>query len=60
LSSVISGVIFYASYAPEGQNVWIYSLIYNCTYILPDTAIIFLLLIPLAATFRPRRKTARR
>ncbi|MCX7694444.1 MAG: energy-coupled thiamine transporter ThiT [Caloramator sp.] len=33
---VISGVIFFASYAPEGQNVLVYSLVYNLTYLLPD------------------------
>ena len=53
MSSTLSGVIFYGSYAPEGQNVWLYSLIYNGTYILPDMLIIFLLLIPMAALFRP-------
>ncbi|EYE87931.1 proton-coupled thiamine transporter YuaJ [Fervidicella metallireducens AeB] len=33
---VISGVVFFGSYAPEGQNVLIYSLVYNLTYLLPD------------------------
>ena len=28
-SSVVSGAIFFAEYAPEGQNPWIYSLFYN-------------------------------
>ncbi len=28
-SSVLSGVIFFAQYAPEGQNVWVYSFMYN-------------------------------
>lgn len=26
---IIAGAIFFAQYAPEGQNPWIYSLIYN-------------------------------
>ena len=26
---VVSGAIFFAQYAPEGQNPWIYALIYN-------------------------------
>ncbi|MBQ9628013.1 MAG: energy-coupled thiamine transporter ThiT [Synergistaceae bacterium] len=26
---VISGAIFFAKYAPEGQNPWIYSILYN-------------------------------
>ena len=28
-SSVISGAIFFAQYAPEGQNPWVYSFLYN-------------------------------
>ncbi len=30
-ASVISGVIFFGSYAPEGMNLWLYSTIYNFT-----------------------------
>jgi thiamine transporter len=36
LCHVLSGVIFFASYAPEGQNVWIYSLVYNATVMVPS------------------------
>jgi thiamine transporter len=36
---VLSGVIFFASYAPEGQNVWLYSLIYNGTVMIPSVII---------------------
>jgi thiamine transporter len=34
--SIVSGVIFFASYAPEGQNPWLYSTIYNATYSIPN------------------------
>ena len=27
--STLSGVIFFASYAPEGMNPWVYSIVYN-------------------------------
>lgn len=27
--SVISGVVFFSEYAPQGQNVWLYSVAYN-------------------------------
>lgn len=27
--SVVSGAVFFAQYAPEGQNPWVYSLFYN-------------------------------
>jgi thiamine transporter len=39
----ISGVVFFASYA-GGQNVFLYSLIYNSSYILPDTIICLVIL----------------
>ncbi len=32
VSHVVSGVVFFGEYAPEGQNVWIYSAVYN-TYV---------------------------
>ncbi len=28
-SSIVSGAIFFAQYAPEGQNPWVYSFFYN-------------------------------
>lgn len=33
---VISGYVYFASYAPEGMNPMIYTLGYNATYILPE------------------------
>ena len=36
---LLSGVIFFASYAPEGQSVWLYSAIYNGSFMLPSTLI---------------------
>ena len=33
---VISGYVFFASYAPEGMNPMLYTLGYNATYILPE------------------------
>lgn len=35
----LSGVIFFGSYAPKGQPVWLYSLIYQSTYLLPSLAL---------------------
>ena len=40
----ISGVIFFASYAPEGVSPIIYSLTANATYIIPDMIICILIL----------------
>lgn len=42
--STLSGVIFFASYAPEGMHPFVYSALYQATYLLPE-AIITLILI---------------
>lgn len=44
----IGGIVFFGEYAPAGQPVWLYSLIYNATYMVPATilsAVIAVLLI---------------
>ncbi|MDO4261885.1 MAG: energy-coupled thiamine transporter ThiT [Eubacteriales bacterium] len=44
---VISGYVFFASYAPEGMNPMVYTLGYNATYILPEMiATLVLISIP--------------
>ncbi|MGQ7419088.1 energy-coupled thiamine transporter ThiT [Streptococcus suis] len=45
LATFLSGIIFYADYAPDGMPVWCYSFTYNISYILPSTAIASILLI---------------
>ncbi len=50
LSHYFSGIIFWAEYAPEGQPVWIYSLLYNGSYMLPET------IICVAVSFIPQIK----
>jgi thiamine transporter len=32
----IGGIVFFGEFAPEGQPVWLYSLIYNGSYMLPS------------------------
>jgi thiamine transporter len=47
----ISGVVFFGSYAPKGQPVAVYSILYNGTYMLPSfilSAIIVVLVISAA------------
>ena len=39
LASVLSGVVFFAEYAPEGMNVWLYSFIYNASVVIPEAVI---------------------
>lgn len=36
---VISGVVVWASYAPEGMNPMVYSVLYNGSYLLPELII---------------------
>ena len=43
-SHVLSGVIFFAEYAGD-QNPWIYSIIYNATYLIPELIISLVVLI---------------
>jgi thiamine transporter len=40
----ISGIVFWAEYAPEGQPVWLYSIVYNATYLIPEAVITIILL----------------
>lgn len=44
--STLSGVIFFAAYAPEGMNPWVYSALYQGTY-LGTEGIITLIIISL-------------
>jgi thiamine transporter len=37
---VISGVVFFADYAPEGTPVLLYSLLYNGSYLLPEAVLV--------------------
>lgn len=33
---VLSGVIFFSAYAPPSENIWLYSFLYNITFLLPS------------------------
>lgn len=47
LCAMISGVVFFGMYAPEGQHVLVYSAVYNGLYLVPEAAIcIALAMIP--------------
>ncbi|MGM0501499.1 MAG: energy-coupled thiamine transporter ThiT [Bacillota bacterium] len=41
----LSGMIFFAEYAPAGQPVWLYSLIYNGSYMIPETIITLVVMV---------------
>lgn len=44
LCHVISGYVFFASYAPEGMNPLLYTLGYNATYIVPEMVVTVVIL----------------
>jgi thiamine transporter len=50
ISHFLSGVIFFADYAPKGQSVYVYSFIYNASYILPEIIISIIFVIVLLYT----------
>ena len=54
VSSFLSGVILWGSYAPEGMNVWIYSLVYNASYMLPNAILTGVLACIVCAALNPK------
>lgn len=38
-ATVLSGVIFFSEYAPEGMNIWLYSILYNTSVVIPESVI---------------------
>jgi len=45
LSSLVSGAVLFGSYAPAGQNPWIYSLIYQASYMIPELIISMVIMV---------------
>ncbi|HEV2093551.1 MAG TPA: energy-coupled thiamine transporter ThiT, partial [Rubrobacter sp.] len=41
----ISGIVFFASYAPEGWNPYLYSAAYNAAYLVPSLAIALVVVV---------------
>ena len=58
----LSGLIFFAEYAPAWEAPWLYSVTYNLLYLLPSAVVTALLLWPLLraydAAFPDERRTA--
>lgn len=52
LMHVISGVVFFAEYAPEGQSPLVYSILYNGAYMVPELIISGVLLMFLLPALR--------
>jgi thiamine transporter len=60
-----SGVVFFASYAPEGWNPYLYSAVYNAAYLVPSLAVALIAVVVLlraleAAQPSPRQLRYRR
>ena len=51
----LAGIVFYTSYAPKGQPVWLYSLIYNSIYMVPDTILAIVCLMVIMHRLNGRR-----
>ena len=47
----LSGLIFFAEYAPEWEAPWLYSITYNALYLLPEAALTIVLLWPLLKAY---------
>ena len=58
LSSFLSGVVLWGSYAPEGMNVWLYSLIYNASYMLPSAILTGIFAVIVCAAVDPKTMRA--
>ena len=52
--SFLSGVILWGSYAPENMNVWVYSLVYNASYMIPNAILTGILAVALCAALDPK------
>ena len=51
--SFLSGVLLWGSYAPEGQSVWVYSLLYNGGYMIPNAIVAGVCIVALCAVVSP-------
>lgn len=58
---VLSGVLIWASYAPEGMSVWIYSITYNGSYMLCEVIVSTVVMCLLASVldFRTLKRPAK-
>lgn len=52
--SFLSGWIVWGVYAPEGQPAWLYSLLYNAGYMLPNAALNAVLIVLLCLFVSPK------
>ncbi len=63
LCSFLSGVVLWDSYCPDGMSVWVYSLLYNGGYMIPNAILTGVLAVLLCKaldpeTLRPMKRSA--
>ena len=59
LCHFVSGVVFFASYAPEGWNPYLYSAAYNAGYLVPSLAIALVAVVVLLRALATAQPSAR-
>lgn len=52
--SFLSGILIWGSYAPEGQPVWLYSLVYNGGYMIPNAILATVVIVLLCLVVDPK------
>ena len=52
--SFLSGGLLWGSYAPEGMNMWVYSLVYNAGYMVPNAILTGVLAVLLCKVLDPK------
>ncbi|MCL2672560.1 MAG: energy-coupled thiamine transporter ThiT [Clostridiales bacterium] len=55
---IVAGALFFAEYAPEGMNAWLYSAGYNGGYLGADALICTVLAVPVALSLNRRKQAA--
>jgi len=55
----VSGVVFFASYAPEGWNPALYSAAYNLAYLIPSLLVALLVVVPMLRALETALPSAR-
>jgi thiamine transporter len=59
LCHFVSGVIFFASYAPEGWNVYLYSAAYNAAYLIPSLIVALVVVVALLRVLEGTQPSSR-
>lgn len=48
---ILSGILIWGVYAPEGQPVWLYSIVYNGSYMIPETILTAVVVVLAVSVF---------